>query len=525
METHMILRKQLVILVSLLAFTLQSQGQRIFYSDIEKDDYRQTNFEILGKVGSNISVYKNMRNRNDVSIYDNEMKLINKVRLDFLPDKIINADFIVYPNSYWMIYQHQKRNAVYCTAVHLDGNGKVIKGPVDLDTSQVGGFGDNKIYTTVWSDDEQQVMVFKINRRDERRLNFTLLRFNGKDADLRLAEKNELSLASSERDRESVFTEFIIDNDGDFVFGKMGRAGSREYINRLDVYVKRPGQDTFISRNLPLNDKTLDEVKIKADNVNKRFIFNSFFYQQKRGNIDGIVNLVFDKKEQKISAVGTVVFNDTMRLDARSENAPIKQAFNDYFIKQVIPKRDGGFAVLAELYYTSSRQSQSGWNRWDYLYGYNYFNPNALMYYTPYSGIGPRWMDPWNRWGNNLGNTMVRHYAENVVIMSFNKDAQLEWSNFVRKTQFDDNSDIFLSYNIFFTGREVRFLFNTLERRELLLNSVTVNAEGVMKRDPTMKSMDRNYEFMPKFGKQVGANTVVLPTMYKNFICFAKVDF
>ncbi|MGB4771498.1 MAG: hypothetical protein WBP58_08565, partial [Chitinophagaceae bacterium] len=102
----MILRKQLVILVSLVAFTLQSQGQRIFYSDIEKDDYRQTNFEILGRVGSNISVYKNMRNRNDVSIYDNEMKLINKVRLDFLPDKIINSDFIVYPNSYWMIYQH-----------------------------------------------------------------------------------------------------------------------------------------------------------------------------------------------------------------------------------------------------------------------------------------------------------------------------------------------------------------------------------------------------------------------------------
>ena len=57
--------------------------------------------------------------------------------------------------------------------------------------------------------------MFKINRRDERRLNFTLLRFNGKDADLRLAEKTELSLPSSERDRESVFTEFIIDNDGD----------------------------------------------------------------------------------------------------------------------------------------------------------------------------------------------------------------------------------------------------------------------------------------------------------------------
>jgi len=516
----MILSRHHTILVSLLLLCFTSRGQRISYSDIEKDDYRQTNFEIIGKVSGNINIYKNLRNRNDISIYDNDMKLVDKVRLDFLPDKIINSDFIVYPDSYWMIYQHQKRGAVFCSAVRFDGRGKVLKGPVDLDTSQIPGFGDNKIYSVVNSDDKQQVMVFKINRREERRLLFTLLRYTGKDGDLKLVERNDLSMAYADRDRESVFTEFVIDNDGDFVFGKMGRSGSREYITRLDLYAKRAGQDTFLTRNLPFTDKTLDEVKVRVDNINKRFIFNSFYYGQRKGNIDGIINLVYDKNASAISAANGVVFNDTMRIDARSENIPLKQAFNDYFIKHVIPRRDGGFVVLAELYYTTSRQS--GWNRWDYLYGYNYYNPNAWGYFSPYNSMNYyRWMDPWNRWGT----TTTRHYAENVIVMNFDRDAKLVWSNFVRKTQYDDNSDIFISYNIFNTGREVRFLFNTLERRELMLNSVTINAEGSMKRDPTMKSLDRNYEFMPRFGKQIGANTVLLPAMYKNYICFAKIDF
>jgi hypothetical protein len=84
---------------------------------------------------------------------------------------------------------------------------------------------------------------------------------------------------------------------------------------------------------------------------------------------------------------------------------------------------------------------------------------------------------------------------------------------------------MFLSYQIFYTGTEVKFLFNSLEKRELMLNSVSVTPEGQMKREPTLRSLDRNYEFMPRYGKQVGARQIVLPCMYKNYICFAKLDF
>ena len=54
---------------------LGSIAQQIEYSEVDKDDYREMNFEIIGKMGNNINVYKNFKNRHDISVYDLEMKL------------------------------------------------------------------------------------------------------------------------------------------------------------------------------------------------------------------------------------------------------------------------------------------------------------------------------------------------------------------------------------------------------------------------------------------------------------------
>lgn len=500
--------------ICLFFLALPASAQRIFYSDVEKDDYRQMNFEVIGRVGGNISVYKNYRTRNDISVYDNEMKLKDRIRLEFLPERLINVDFVVYPDFYWMIYQYQKRNVIYCSLAKVNGDGKLLQDPIDIDTTQIPGFSDNKVYSMVHSDDKKQIMLFKINRRNEKKYMFTLMRFN---ANMKMEEKNQLFLDMPD---ESIFTEFVLDNEGELVFGRSVRTGNRDFIKAFDLISKRPDEEKFVLTNVPLIDKTLDEVKIKPDNMNKQFVINSFFYRQKKGNIDGMYNLVWKKADRRMSAQSSITFGDTLRIDAKSENISIKQAFNDYFIKQVIPKRDGGFVVLAELYYTTSRGG--AWNRWDYLYGFNYFTPMDYWYYSPYSSLNNwRWNDPFNRFGMN----MTRHYTENVVVMSFDGNASLQWANVVRKNQFDDNSDMFLSYQIFNTGSEVKFLFNTLERREHILSSVSLNPEGQIKREPTMRNLDQNYQFMPRYGKQVGARQIVLPCMYKNYICFAKLDF
>ena len=106
-------------------------------------------------------IYKNIRNKNAVSIYDNGMELKERVNLDFIPDRTINVDFVPYPDYFFVIYQYQRRSILYCMGAKLDGDGKKIGDPIQLDTTQINVFADNKIYSTTFSEDKQHIIIYK----------------------------------------------------------------------------------------------------------------------------------------------------------------------------------------------------------------------------------------------------------------------------------------------------------------------------------------------------------------------------
>ena len=108
---HTLYRIQLVLL--LLFAGSAAMAQKITYSEPEKDDYKSTEFEIIGRVAGNILVYKTDRGDYVVSVYDNTMQLKNRVKLDFLPRKVISMDFVAYPDKVLMIYQFQRKDAVF----------------------------------------------------------------------------------------------------------------------------------------------------------------------------------------------------------------------------------------------------------------------------------------------------------------------------------------------------------------------------------------------------------------------------
>lgn len=194
----------------------------------------------------------------------------------------------------------------------------------------------------------------------------------------------------------------------------------------------------------------------------------------------------------------------------------VKSAFNDYFVRNIIIKKDGGFLINSEAFYTTSRFNN--WNRWNYLYG----SPmNSYDYYYS-SPVYNNWRWRQNRFGNGQ---QVRSHAENITIFSFDAAGNLEWNNVIRKEQFDDESDDKLSYLLANTGNQIHYLFNIDERRALLLNDFALNPGGKISQNPTLKNLDRGYEFLPKYGKQVSANQLIVPCYYRNYLCFAKIEF
>jgi hypothetical protein len=280
--------------------------------------------------------------------------------------------------------------------------------------------------------------------------------------------------------------------------------------------IKYAQADSFFIKDLNIENRYLDELHIKVDNYNKRYFLTSFYYKERRGNIDGFYFYVWDKETNKAEMENTVTFGDELRRDARGESN-IKMAFNDYFIRNIIIKKDGGFIIGSEAFYTTSRYNS--WNRWDYLYGSPFYSPYDYYYYSPY--YNSLWYR--SRFYNSQQN--VRYHADNIVILSFDKDGRLQWNNVIAKDQYDDETDDLISYQLMNTGGQLHFLFNMEERRINLLNDYAVSPDGEINRNPTLKNLDKGFEFMAKYGKQVSARQMIVPCLYRNSICFAKIEY
>jgi hypothetical protein len=64
-----------------------------------------------------------------------------------------------------------------------------------------------------------------------------------------------------------------------------------------------------------------------------------------------------------------------------------------------------------------------------------------------------------------------------------------------------------------------------MDKKVQILTDQSIAPDGKISRHPTIKNLDRGYEFMPRFAKQVSSKQIIIPCWYKNYLCFAKIDF
>ncbi|MCY7309433.1 MAG: hypothetical protein LH619_01525 [Chitinophagaceae bacterium] len=504
--------KRLFLAALIICMGLAATAQRIVYSEPDRDDTRRMDFEIAGKIGGNFLLYKNTRGKNWITVLDNDMQQVAKVEQDYVPDndRMINVDFFPYNDFCYMIYQYQKKNVIYCVASKIDANGNKIGNITELDTTHLGFAANNKIYTVQSSEDKSKLIVFKINSKNKSSYLLTSLLMNDK---LELLKKSRIAIPMEERN--DFINDFYLDNDGDMVFSKFFR-NNNDNISKAAFVVKYAQADTLQMNELKIEKTWLDEIHIKVDNYNKRYFLTSFYFQERKGNIEGLYFYAWDKTKAQPYFESTNPFSEELRKEARGD-ASIKTAFNDYFIRNIITRKDGGFIIGSEAYFTTSRFNN--WNRWDYLYGSPFMSSfNNSNYYSPYYSN--------SFWGSRMNNNQsVRYHADNITVLSFDDKGKLEWNNVMGKTQYDDETDDLLSYQLMNTGGQVHFLFNQQERRNNLLSDYSISPDGQMNRNPTLKNLDKGYLFMPKYGKQVSSRQMIVPCLYRNYICFAKIEY
>jgi hypothetical protein len=512
--------RSLIVTAFLLTAGIGVQAQKITYSEPDREDVRNLNFEVIGKMNDHFLIYKAYRDNHTITTYDNNMKVVEKHKLDFIPDRTMNVDFLYYKDFSYLFFQYQRKSIMYCMAAKLDGDGQLVGKPILLDTTDISYSSSKKLYTILNSEDKQKISVLKINTKNDKLHVVTTCLFN---SELALLQKSRVSVSMEERN--AFLNEFTLDNDGDLGMLKAAGTSQNDNITKLDLIVKQSTTDTVRVYPIDLMGLFMDDIRLKVDNANRHYLITSFYSKSKRGNVDGLYCSLWDKTTGTILSNNNTLFSDELRNDAKGDGST-KTAFNDYFLQNIVMRKDGGYAIAAESVYTSSRSGPN--SRWDYMngggYGYNspFYSPyNYYSYSNPFSN----YYYPWGRYGGFGGYQVTRYFADNIAVMSFDTTGHMEWANIIRKSQYDDNTDNYLGYGTMRTGSEIHFIFNQLEKRALLLSDQSITAEGQVHRSPTFKNLDKGYSFMPRFAKQVSSWQMIVPCEYRNYICFAKVEF
>ncbi|WP_439505483.1 hypothetical protein [Sediminibacterium sp.] len=521
-------RSFLLSLILVLGSFLSVSAQNIVYSEPDRDDPRTLNFEVVGKMNGKFLIYKNARDDHFFSIYDTDMKLSAKVKMDYLPEraKILGTDFVSYPDFAYFIYQYQLKNVYYVMAAKIGSDGKIMADPILLDTTAGLGYAaNNRIYTVLNSEDKQRIAAFKVSTRNEKEHVITSCVF-----DKQLTQLEKVRVPIEMPDRNDYLGEFGLDNEGTLVFLRESSVAQNESINKVSLVVKPLGSINPTISEVKVKSLFLDDTRIKIDNLNKKILITSFFSKQKRGNIDGLYYTLWDKQTGLELLNATTVFSEEFRADVRGEGSA-KTAFNDFYLKNLILRRDGGFMMIAESAYMNSRGNT--FNRWDMMNRSPFFNPyvgSGLGFgmggFYPYgSGLNAYpWGSPWGL--NSMGpNNVTRYFSDNIAIISFEPDGKMEWSNVIRKTQYDDNTDNYIGYGLVNSGDQIRFLFNIQDKRSNILTDQSLSPKGQIDRNPTIKNLERGYDFMPRHAKQTGSRQAIIPCMFRGYTCFAKIDY
>ncbi|MGJ7033637.1 hypothetical protein [Niabella hirudinis] len=520
--------KKLIFSLLLLCFSLinVAKAQSIVYAEANKADVQRMNFEILGKLANNYLIYKEVKGKHQINVFNESMQLLESVPVTILPKKGDLLDLTFYPfhNYAYMLYQFQQGSTVYCNAVRIEANGKILDAPVTLDTTIIAYKADRKINSSEQSSDGSKILLFKINKKDPAHHVFKTRLF---DRELHLIKESRYTLPMVRGG--DFLTGYSLANNGDFAFIKYNRLNSGN-IQDAALIVKSENSDIYKEYPLSVNDLFLDDIKLKVDEANNRYLMTSFYATQKRGNIAGIYNYALSADQHEKLFETVTPFNEDLKKKIGGKSGS-KTAFNDLFINNVIINRDGGFTVAAEELYTTNASGM--WDRWNYwggggFYGsygfYGGWGPWGGGYWSPYRYYSPFfYRSYW--WGPGYGyDGYARYHAGNIGVFSFDRGGNRTTENIIFKDQSETETDGTISYQVLLRGDQMHFVLNRAAKISDL-DDVIITENGQMTEAEPIEAKDKYVDFMPRYGKQVGPGSMIIPYLYKKSISFAKVDF
>ena len=494
-------------------------SQVIHFTPLESGNEKGMTYDIIGRSGKNIMIYRSFKNDHSISIYNDSMFLVRKVDINFLPRQLVKVDCININDAVYLFYQHVQNDAVYCSVAKFNANAKLISEPVVVDSLLLEDPRKIRLFSLITNPAKSHIMTFTKMAENEQVVKISASLF---DKQMSLLDKAEMLIVSP--NGEEMLQEFQLDNKGNLIFFRGILNEETGILTRADVLIKPASLDTVRFTTIRINDLVVREMRLQTDNTNNTIIAAAMFGKGSKMDISGVFTITIDIFNNNLVAGNPLYFSDSLREECKLTTIPRRSAFNDYVIDEIIPYKNGGYALLIERRVSEGSRYPGN--------GLRFFSDNLLspsMVFSGISGYAPMF-STFSNSSDPLRQTIdsksfIKNTAGNLLLVSMDPKGDLLDLEMLRKDQVEENSSELISYTTIRTASGLRFLFNEKERAGLVPNMVAYVPGNRLKRLPSFKNLVPNYRFMMRKGIQTGPSESIIPCISSNYISFAKVKF
>lgn len=473
-----------------LAFCLLSLNlfaQKITYSPYQSYDIRSGDFSVVGEVGNKIYTYRSDADGAFLDAYNGDMQLDATVILDFLPKRVYNIQFFAKQSSIVVLYQAEKDGNVALYSALLNSDGMLQGRPNVLAVDQEGIFHVKRnLYEYAISTDGRKLVAYGIAEKGEDKVHCIWLNEDG--------TKSSRSIMRVKVDDNVAYGKGLVANDGRFFMPVYTAIGGRGYADRIWLMDIEENGTTHIGVEFPMGDKFASGTYMELDNNTDKISIGGFYSDKKNGNLLGVLYAHYNVADRTFSNVKNIPFTQSMANATGYRNK--NKAFNDFRAMQLIMKNDGGFVLIAENFYITTR---------------NGYNPGFGYYSWYYQSVS----------------TSIREYHyEDILALSYDGNGNPEWHAFIRKNQYSqEDGGLFSSYALVNAGGALGFLYNDFNASRSRIQLSTIDGAGMVEHHSINTLGNRDPDWLPRSGMQIGANEMIVPCLRKQQICFAKIVF
>jgi len=472
-------------LILTLLFSFQSlNAQEVLVSD-DINIRNNYSYDLVGEINDRIILFRDAGDEYFLETFDEDMSLSLSTSIVFEEKSVAIYCVLGLDTSFQIIYGYNVEDSIRIMSRRYDQKA-ILVDSTNLFTTEKKFF---KTYDFIHSEDESKTLLYTPYKKNNVELHW----IDNKRNQLISSQFHQLALVDFNND----FRHIEMGNNGQVVsyFDTDNYAYNKKN-HQGHLFVFEPNSENLQYFPLDFEENLTVDLKMDYNNSNNNVVLGGLYspmsltaaegYLTFNKNVNSIIpndKFTYTKIEKEF--IGEVIGTKRRKMDQ----------LNNFIIKDLILRADGGVLLFLESYKEFSRRSASrGYTRRD-----------AALY-------GDRgWVD---------------YYNEDIIIISTHPDGEEHWKKVLHKKQFSqDDEAIFSSFYIFKTPSRLRLIYNDDITKNSTISEYLLDPIGKYERRSLLNTEYENLKLRFNDSIQLTSKSMIVPSQQSYTLNLVKITY